>query len=328
MNKRDIHVLKYFSSVVSVSYGKVINVTEPSLKFCPLASHLYRQLREAGDDKEAIRAAIKKAIESKIKDYGFFTERRIFSYDRALIPYGASEMLSSALKKKAVEAAVVVCEGAGTVIADDPQIVQGIGARMNSLLLTSPIEAIIKELKAYGCRVIFENAMINQYQGLKEAIAAGYKSIAVTVSGHSAAELRALRLLEKESGVRLILLAVCTSGISEDKVSLIRDHADLAWSCASLDIRRMAKTAAKIQLSKQIPVFVLTENGIDFISAYADRSESVKGLDITKQYLFSNEHSSRCLYLGGFKAFIKESGLPVEAHSAPGLKKTKEHICA
>ena len=162
MDRRDIHVLKYFSSFVSVSHGKVINITEPTLTFCPLAKHLYKDFSNMrGNDKEAIKSAIKSAIESKIKDYGFFTDNRKLSYGDVSIPYGASEMLMFALRKGVIDAAVVVCEGAGTVITNKPEVVQGIGARMNSLLLTSPIKGIIKKLKSANCQVIFENALID-----------------------------------------------------------------------------------------------------------------------------------------------------------------------
>lgn len=318
---RDIHVLRYFSSFVSVSNGAVINITEPTLTFCPLARHLYKDFRgKRGNDKQAIKAAIKSAIESKIRDYGFFTEKRSLSCGKISIPYGASEMIHFALRKGAVDAAVVVCEGAGTVITDIPDIVQGIGARMNSLLLTSPIKGIIERLKSSGCRVIFKNALIDQLSGVKEAIEAGYKGIAVTVSGHSAEDLKALRLLEKESGVRIISLAVCTTGISQDKIHMIRDYADLVWGCASFDVRRIIGPLAKCQLSRQIPVFVLTKNGIDFIAAYAKEGELIKNLDTKKQYLFSNESRGQCAHLGNFRVFISESQLPVKGRKELRLR--------
>ncbi|MFA4989381.1 MAG: DUF2099 family protein [Candidatus Omnitrophota bacterium] len=324
-----MHILKYFSSLVSISHGQVINITEPTLMFCPLAKHLYKDFSNVGDnDKEAIKSAIKSVIESKIRDYGFFTEKRKFSFNDVAIPYGASEMLSLALGKKAIDAAVVVCEGAGTVIADTPKIVQGIGARMNSLLLTSPIKGIIEKLKNSGCRVIFEDALIDQFQGTREALRAGYKTIAVTVSGHAAEDLKRLRLLEEEHGVRIILLAVCTTGVAKDKIARIRDYADLVWSCASFDIRRMIGPLAKYQLSKQIPVFVLTKNGVDFVSSCAEESELVKSLDTRKQYLFSNELSGQCLHLGSFKAFISESKLPVNAHKMPSFEGKNEYAPA
>ena len=66
INKRDIHVLKYFSSFVSVSCGQVINITEPTLRFCPLAEHLCKDFSNIkGKDKEA--APAEKGKESKEK---------------------------------------------------------------------------------------------------------------------------------------------------------------------------------------------------------------------------------------------------------------------
>ncbi len=312
--QRDIHVIRYFSSYVSVSNGKVINVTEPALVFCPLAKHLYKDFSGIRDNnKEAIKEAIKTAVESKIKDYGFFTDDRKLSCGDLSIPYGASEMLMFALKRKEIDAAVVVCEGAGTVITDTPEVVQGIGGRMNSLLLTSPIKGIVEKLKEFDCRVIFDNALIDQARGVQEAIKAGYKTIAVTVSGYSAEDLKELCLLEKEKGVRIISLVVCTTGIAEDKIAIMRDYADLVWGCASFDIRRAIGPSAIMQLSKQIPVFVLTRKGIDFVSAYAQDSGHIKDLDLGKQYLISNEKSGKQVKMGNFTAFISEARLPVSA---------------
>lgn len=326
MDNRDIHVLKYFSSFVSVSNGRIINITEPVLTFCPLAEHLYKDFRSiSGNDKEAVKDAIKKAIESKIKNYGFFTDDRKFSFDDVSIPYGASEMLGFALRKKAIDAAVVVCEGAGTVITGKPNIVQGIGARMNSLLLTSPIKGIIQNLKSAGCHVVFENALIDQVRGAEEAIKAGYKKIGVTVCGHSAESFKMLRSLEKEYGVSIVCLAVCTTGIAKDKINMIRSHADLVWSCASSDVRRIIGPLAILQLSRQIPVFVLTKKGIDFISAYAREGEIIKNLDIKKQYLVSNEPGGQYVHLGGFKAYIAEFKLPVNSRKEPVFEDKSEY---
>lgn len=326
MDNRDIHVLKYFSSFVSVSNGKIINITEPVLTFCPLAEHLYKDFRSiSGNDKEAVKDAIKKAIESKIKNYGFFTEDRKFSFDDVSIPYGASEMLGFALRKKTIDAAVVVCEGAGTVITGKPNIVQGIGARMNSLLLTSPIKGIIQNLKSAGCHVVFENALIDQARGVEEAIKAGYKKIGVTVCGHSAESLKMLRSLEKEYGVSIVCLAVCTTGITKDKINMIRDCADLVWSCASSDLRRIIGPLAILQLSRQIPVFVLTRKGVDFVSAYAREEEIIKNLDIKKQYLVSNDPGGQYVHLGGFKAYISGSKLPVGSRKEPIFEDRSEY---
>jgi len=314
MNKnvqRDIHILRYFSSFISVSKGQVINVTDPKITFCPLASHLYKGLKNIdGADQGALKGEIKRIIESKIKDFGFFTSQRKLLQGETAIPYGASEMLMFALKKRIIDAAVVVCDGAGTVITDSGEVAQGIGARMNSLLLTSPIKEIITRLKELNCHVVFDHALISQVTGVEKAIAAGYKKIAVTVSGHDVDKLKKIRQLESSKNVEIIILVVCTTGIAAAKINKIRSYADVVWSCASLDIRQKIGAAALLQISKQIPVFVLTQKGIDFIASYADDTAPLRDLDRYKQYLISNEPVGEKIKLGDICSFLREKKLP------------------
>ncbi|MDD5079738.1 MAG: DUF2099 family protein [Candidatus Omnitrophica bacterium] len=310
--ERDVHVLRYFSSFVSVSEGRVIHVSDPTLRFCPLSSHLYKSFKDAdGADKEALKLEIKSAIESKIRDYGFFTPQRKLLHGETVIAFGASEMLMFALKKGSIDAAVIVCDGAGTVVTDNAEVVQGIGARMNSLLLTSPIKEIITRLKELNCHVVFANALIDQVEGVEKAIAAGYKKIAVTVSGHDSEILKSIRRLESSGNVTVTILVVCTTGISEEKIADIRNHADVVWSCASWDIRKTIGAIALLQISKQIPVFVLTHKGIDFIGAYAYDNVQISGLNAKKRYLISNETGGRRVRLGANNCFLREETLPV-----------------
>ena len=176
--ERDFHIIKYFSSQVMISGGKVIEVSEPTMSFCPLASRLYKGFsRTAGSDKEALKRAIKEAIESKIREYGLFTGKRQLTFEEIAIPYGASELMMFGLKKRMIDAAVVVCEGVGTVITNRPEVVQGIGARLNSLVVTTPIREIIKELKRLGCLIASRKGAIDQVSGVKTAIQNGYKNI-------------------------------------------------------------------------------------------------------------------------------------------------------
>ncbi len=312
--ERDVHVLKYFSSFVSVSGGKVIYISEPSLRFCPLAWHLYKDIFPLHPtDNTGIKKAIKETIESKIRDYGFFTAQRKLEGDDVLVPYGASEMLMFALKNKTIDTAVVVCEGAGTVVTDQPRLVQGIGGRMNSLLLTSPIPGIMEKLKHHHCRVVFTHALIDQVNGAQEAIKMGYRRIGVTVSGQRADDLKRLSLLEKHSGAAITSLVVCTTGITADRVEAIRRHADLVWSCASGDIREKLGPMALMQLSRQIPVFVLTRKGVDFVSAYCEKPDRIRNLDSHRQYLVSHDRRGQRVRMGHFDAFIQEARLPAGA---------------
>ncbi|MDD5078507.1 MAG: DUF2099 family protein [Candidatus Omnitrophica bacterium] len=309
--ERDIHILKYFSSFISVSQGKVVNVTDPQLAFCPLAAHLYRGLKKSDRlDKEKVKKEIWKVIEFKIRDFGVFTARRKFFPEETAVPCGASEMLYSALKKKAIEAAVLVCDGAGTVITDRGEIAQGIGARMNSLLLTSPITAVMGRLERSGCRVVFRSALIDQVEGVREAFRAGHRKVAVTVSGKDSARLEEMRSLVPEGGT-LVILSLCNTGVSAQEAKKICRHADIVWSCASAKLRKQAPDASILQLSKQAPVFILTGEGMDFLSAYVSEPAVLKELSRDEQYLLSNEPGGRKLKTGTMNYYLRRAELPV-----------------
>ncbi|MDD4941155.1 MAG: DUF2099 family protein [Candidatus Omnitrophica bacterium] len=304
---RDVHVLRYFSSFIGVSDGKVIYVSDPLIKACPLASHLYKGLKAVDSaDKEALKRQIKKIIESKIRDFGFCTAKRKLLRSDSVIAYGASEMLMAALKMKVIDSAVIVCDGAGTIITNRPDVVQGIGARMNSVLLTSPIRETIVRLKSLGCIVAFDNALIDQAHGVEQAIRHGYKRIAVTVSGHDAGILKRIRQIESAGNATVTILAVCTTGVTAEKIEDIRRYGDIVWSCASQDIREHIGTAAVLQISKQIPVFVLTRKGIDLFSASAQDPAVVRGLDTRKKYLISHETGGRQVKSGRLRGFLRE----------------------
>ncbi len=317
--ERDIHVLKYFSSVITVSEGRVINVTDPSLRSCPLARHFYPELKDVDpENPESLKDAIRRIIESKILNYGFFTKDRSFHFPKCAVPYGASEMLAGSLKNHFIETAVVVCDGAGTVITGSPETVQGIGARMNTLIFTSPIKGILEKLDKAGCHVVFrDNAWIDQVKGVEKAISLGYEKIAVTVAGSGAEQLETIRELGKKTKVDITLLAVCTSGISVDKIEMICRHADLAWACASGEVRKQLGRVARVQLSKQIPVYVLTERGVAFAASYLNDPSLLRHLDAEKQYLISNEPGTWSVCSGSSKKYVRETVLPAKAGKSP-----------
>jgi putative methanogenesis marker protein 8 len=309
--KYDMHIVRYFSSWVTISAGKVVNVTEPVLKFCPLANSLYDDFRSSvAREPGGLRDVVRGVIESKIKEYGFFTSRRNFFIRKVSIPYGASEMLMFALNKKVIDAAVTVCDGAGTVITDEGMITQGIGARMHSLVRTSPIPATMSRLQAMGARVVSGDAKIDQLRGVKKAIELGYKRIAVTVRGFDSQILQEIRDLESLSHTKIIVLVVCTTGVSVAQVEQIRRDADIVWSCASAEVRETIGEVAVLQISKHIPVFVLTSTGIDFVAAYSDSKDPFCKMAVQRQYLISTDPPGRTLKMGGWSVFLREEELP------------------
>jgi len=266
---KDIHVVRYFSSLITISNGKVIKVTNPTISYCPLAGFLYGGIRKsAGLHTARLKDEIKKTIEDKITRFGFCTKDRMPWKDDAVIPYGASELLSHGLKNKVIDSAVVVCDGAGTVITAIPQVVQGIGARMHTMLKTSYIPEVAIKLRRYGCHVLNEKGSIDQMAGVIEAAKKGHKKIAVTVSAFGKEKLGSIRAIEDRCGISLTILVVCTTGIGEGRLDEIEKYADIVWACNSNNIKdRLGKKAIET-LSSVSPVYVLTENGKRLVSTY------------------------------------------------------------
>ena len=325
--RQDIHVLRYFSSFISVSEGKVLHITDPGLSFCPLAKHFYPSLKYIrSDDQASIKNFIKEVIESKIRDFGFFTPARKFISNEKKISYGASEMLRSALRGNCIEAAVTVCDGAGTVITDNPDLVQGIGARMNTLVLTSPIPSVLNRLRSLKAHIVSDAGRIDQVLGVREALGRGYKKIAVTLSGFESNHLPELKQLERERGAEIICLSVCTTGIDSEKIEYIRKFADLVWSCASGEVREKIGRQSLLQLSELIPVFVLTKKGIRFTEAYAEDPVLHKSLQPGKQYLLSNRTGMKGTRMGNLLQYLSEAKLPVSARRKPFFQQKTEKV--
>lgn len=318
-NFKDLHVLRFFSSFVAVSGGKVIKVTDPFLRYCPLASFLYKGIRKFSDAALiSIKKEIAKAVEGKIERFGFFTANRQIHRDDIAVPYGASEILMFALRQKIIEAAVVVCDGAGTVIVNSPETVQGIGARMNGLFYTSPIPKRMEELRKAGCSVVFPQADINQLKGVEKAARSGYKNIAVTINGFSEEKLERILEMERELNISVTSLIVCTTGVSKKRVLEMENYADLVWSCASGKVRNVIGKKSILQLSAGIPVFVLTKKGLDLVAGYASDKQLIRELNPAKQFFVgSRKCAGEKIKMGNFDAYLSEAKLPVNSRKAP-----------
>jgi len=312
---KDLHITRMLGALVAISNGRVIKVLEPCLKYCPLAHKQY-------DFREDLKSGVKKAFEYKISAFGYFTCGRELCREDIAIPYGASEMMMYALKRRGIDAAVVVCEGAGTVVTSNPSLVQGIGARMNGVFYTSPIDEVIRRIGEMGGHVVFpETAKIDQIAGLRKAIELGYRRIAVTINGFAGEDLSEIRKLEDESGSLIHILVVCTTGISKERAEEIAKYADLAWSCGSLHMREIAGRKARVQVATKIPVFILTEKGIIFLSNYS--SQDLRGfIKEERKYLISGLHTLMKNYvrieMGNFSTYLGEvEELPIRVEDEP-----------
>ena len=315
----DLHILRFYSSLVIVSGGKVIEVLDPILKYCPLANSLYKNFRTLDKGKVnplLFKKAVREAVEEKISQFGFFTESRKIYQKEISIPYGASEMLMYALRKSQIEAAVTVCDGAGTVISSNPEIVQGIGARMNGLFFTTPFHYVVKRLEKNNC-IVIPGGKINQIEGVKIAIRLGYRNIAVTINGYSGENLSEMRELERMHNASITILIVCTTGMEKKRIPEIKEHADLVWSCGSEDIRNIIGKEAILQMSLIIPVFVLTRKGIDLVCSYFSSCKTIREIDTERQYIISHIPGGEEINVGDFKAYLCRTELPVRSKKEP-----------
>lgn len=290
----DLHITRKAGAFVAISNGKIIKIGEPSIKYCPLFKMIF--------DKNIIdKDSIAEKFDWQIKNLGMFTCHRELTSDKIIVPFGASEILMYALRRKEIDCAVVVCEGAGTVISNNPSLIQGIGAYMNGVFYTSPVREVINKIEKEGGIVLdTKNAKINQFLGIKKALRLGYKKIAVTLRGDETVILKKIKSLEKINNIenigykeqkelfqkqpglieqinqinktqriKITVLSVCNSGITKKQAEVIKDNADLIWACGSKFVREIVGPSAVIQLGVKIPVFVMNKKGLDLISSYS-----------------------------------------------------------
>ncbi|HUK38537.1 MAG TPA: methanogenesis marker 8 protein [Methanomicrobiales archaeon] len=252
----DEHIIEAIGRTrIVVRDGKVVEVGEPCIAECPLARRFAVPVADFSPD------AIRANLENRIASFGMCTPGREVLDNRDFVGFGASELLSSALRAGLVDAAVLACDGAGTVIAPKPALVQGIGGRMSGLVRTSPIPLVIQRIRSAGGYVVDpEGAAIDQVRGADAAYDLGFRRVAVTVADpETACEVRRLH-------PGAVIVAVHTTGLSRDESVAMVSCADLVTACASRHLRELAETAL-IQAGTGIPVFGFTRAGKEIILA-------------------------------------------------------------
>jgi len=307
-NLKDLHVTRAFGVFVAVSDAKVIRTAGRPLEYCPLASLLY-----GGLDGEEMAG---RATEEKIRKFGYFTAKRELLRTDIAVPYGTSERLMHALRDGVIDGAVTACDGAGTVVTSDPEVVQGIGARMNGIFYTTPIPEIVDSLAGRGSIALGE---IDQARGVERALERGCRKIAVTVNGltTSDGELERIESLAAGSGARVFIEAVCTTGVSREKAETLLRHVDIACSCASKEMRELGDRA-RLQITAPIPIFVYTQDGLELLAAYVKEGrEHIEGLPSSRQFLISGCHKGEVIHIGHRCCYLAEVPLPVRDAKEP-----------
>jgi putative methanogenesis marker protein 8 len=245
---------------VQISEKGVKLLTPPTVEYCPLHEALYGTKKIDAD-------AVRKTVEKKVNGYGFCCENRVFKAE-PVVAYGASEMMQVWLEKSLIDCAVIVCEGAGTVITANGALVQAIGARLTGIIRTSPIKSTIERIEAEGGTVLEKkSARIDQVEGVKQAFNLGFKRIAVSVTGFQAKAISEIRRFEEEAEADVTVFSVCNTCVDDAAVQHIA-KADIACASASKILREKIGTKALMQLGVTIPVYALTEKGKKLVLAY------------------------------------------------------------
>ncbi|MHA1379677.1 MAG: methanogenesis marker 8 protein [Candidatus Helarchaeota archaeon] len=254
--KEDRHVWEIAKAKVVVSNQKVIKVeNDPLIKYCPLHEMML-------GTKYHTKETIKKHMENKIKSVTHLcSPNRILVAKIDGVGYGASETFSTAVKYDIIDAVVEPCDGAGTIISDNPDVVQGIGIAMNALISTTPIPEVLSKLKELGAIILDpENATIDQIAGVKKAFELGYERVGVTIAAHNAKMILKIRDLEKKYKKQAIVGGMHTTGITEDVVPYIL-QLDFSQSCSSKVMRDIVAKKARKIYGKTIPVYAFSKIG-------------------------------------------------------------------
>lgn len=241
-------------SQVKVEDEKVTEAGEPVIKWCPLFDKV-RGIKEVTSKSAA------ENMEYRIKHHGMFTARRRLKMD-TFVGFGASESMMTGIKAGIIDAAVTVCDGAGTVITANADLVQGMGGYISGLTETDPIQEVLEGIRNMDGHVLSpEDGKIDQMAGAAYARAAGYKKFAVTVADRATAER--LREWERSAGVQIMIVGVHLTGISSEDAAGLLAVADIVTGCASKQIRVQVKPL--VQVGTAVPLFGLTRWGKEML---------------------------------------------------------------
>lgn len=248
------HLVEMAGALVRIKDGRIEVLTDPTVRCCPLRQDIY------GCQEES-RETVERSLREHMDVLGMYGPERVLEIQDRPVSFGASEIISDAMAEGLVDAAVVVCEGTGTVVVARPDVLSAIGAHMTGLVRTDPIPEIQRGLTERGCILLDGMGTIDQLQGFREAAKAGFKKIVVTIAGKQAAEAKDLRGEGRRLDIEPTIFAVHTTGVDGEQAARLAEDCDVVWSCASRWIREVVGRRALLQIGVSIPVYALTRRG-------------------------------------------------------------------
>jgi putative methanogenesis marker protein 8 len=254
---KDRHVLEALGKAyVVVEDGRVVEVGEPLIERCPIFA-------KARGIEEITEEIVKQNIEFRIRDFGMCTGERAIEME-VFVGFGASEVMMTALRRGLIDASVSVCEGVGTVITSNPNLTQGIGARISGVIETTLIPKLKNRVEEKGGILLDgTEAIINQPLGVARAIEMGFERVAVTVATLS--DGRQCRDIERETGADVIVIGVHVTGMSADIARDFINTVDITTGCASRAVREVVGEKALAQVGTGVPLFALSQKGKELL---------------------------------------------------------------
>ena len=177
---------------------------------------------------------MKSNIEKRIDEFGMCTPQRSIDVEDTM-SFGTSETLKTNMIKGNVDCVVGACEGVGTLLIDDADLVQGVGGRVSALISTTPIDEVMDKVER------------------------GYKNIAITIIPTEM--VRDLRQYPKPDDVKIFIFVAHTTNVSKNEAEMLFDYADVISGCSSINIRETAEERKPYYAGKKVPLYAVSENG-------------------------------------------------------------------
>ena len=247
----DRHVIEALGKAeVVIENGKITYIGEPVVDYCSI----FDNGQHKGD---LTKEFIKSNIEKRIDEFGMCTPQRSIDVEDTM-SFGTSETLKTNMIKGNIDCVVGACEGVGTLLINDAEIVQGVGGRVSALISTTPIKEVMEKV---GRENVLnpETAELNPLKGLEMAIERGYKNIAITIIPTEM--VKDLRQHPKPEDVNIYIFVAHTTNVSKKEAKMLFDYADVISGCSSINIRETAEERKPYYAGKKVPLYAVTENG-------------------------------------------------------------------
>ena len=247
----DRHVIEALGKAeVVIENGKITYIGEPVVDYCSI----FDNGQHKGD---LTKEFIKSNIEKRIDEFGMCTPQRSIDVEDTM-SFGTSETLKTNMIKGNIDCVVGACEGVGTLLINDAEIVQGVGGRVSAFISTTPIKEVMEKV---GRENVLnpETAELNPLKGLEMAIERGYKNIAITIIPTEM--VKDLRQYPKPDDVNIYIFVAHTTNVSKKEAEMLFDYADVISGCSSINMRQTAEERKPYYSGKKVPLYAVSENG-------------------------------------------------------------------